>query len=175
MLAWLGSAHGPATILGIGATRDALVTSVLSRQKDALQGLAAAFVEDDPLVAARASAALRRLGLPGFSVVCGDAGQSDTYAGRVPADLILLGPDVVDGSQLRRRGLGEALSMLLTARGQLAWWSARDTPIAGWPQTLARAGLVALAGGRDWGFHRLVDRPRQLCDGVRLFPNSLPG
>lgn len=174
MLDWLDACDGPITILGVCSTGDRLVASALSQHRD-VGRLTAAFVEDDAGLAAAASGALRGLGGPGLTVVYGDPGLSDTYAGRVPADLVLLGADVVDGAQVRRRGLGEALPTMLTARGHLAWWSARGASLAAWQRTLSAAGLDTVASGPDWGFCRLVDRARPLRDGVRLYPPAPTG
>ncbi|QQS01139.1 MAG: hypothetical protein IPK37_01235 [Austwickia sp.] len=172
MLGWLDAQQGPLSILGVCATGDRLVAAALAHHRD-VRRLTAVFVEDDAERAVAASGALRSLAFPGLTVVYGDPGLADTYAGRVPADLVLFGSAVVDGSQVRRRGLGEALPTMLTPGGHLAWWSATGTHLAAWQRTLAIAGLDAVAGGPDWGFCRLVDRARALPAG-RLYPSGRP-
>lgn len=172
LVRWLDERPGSLTVLGICATgADDLVTTALLRLAD-LGRITAAFVEDDPVRAAVTSAALRRLPTTGLSVVYGDPGLSDTYVGRAPADLVLFGADLIDGDQVRRRGLCEALPSLLTARGYLAWWSGCGGNLDAWRHTIAASGLQSLACGPDWGFGRLVDRPRPLRDGVRLYPRG---
>jgi hypothetical protein len=70
-----------------GEGRDLL--QVLERRKDAGR-VRATLLEGDPAIAARARHHVTRLGLSDLEVRCADAGQSDAYAGAVPADLVLL-------------------------------------------------------------------------------------
>lgn len=172
LLDWCAARGEPGTVLGVCAATDPLVTGLATavRERGVLPCAHACFVEDDPTRAAAAAAVLGPVrGLP-VSIVHGDVGLSDSYVGRVPVDLVLLGPAVVDGPLIRRRGLAEALPALLAPGGRLIWWSQAGQLLAAWTRTLSAVGLAHETTGPDWGRARLVDRPRRLCDGMRLYP-----
>lgn len=83
-----GAPPGPvrAVSLCAGQGRDLLgVLADHPRRHD----VTARLVELDPRNVAAAQAALDQLDLPGVRVVAGDAGLTDSYAGAVPADLVL--------------------------------------------------------------------------------------
>lgn len=172
LAAWLDAHPGQLTLLGIGASGDGRLAATLLPRHD-LGRVTASFLERDPVVAAAASQAFRVAGLTALGVVHADEARSESYAGRVPADLVLLGPAVIDGPAPRRRGLGEALPLLLADGGHVVWWSGRSPAPRAWARALTRAGLDDAAPGpdREWGLARLASAPRPLRDGLRFYPD----
>jgi Putative methyltransferase len=79
---------GPVRVISMcaGQGRDVIGVARRHRRGRDLNGL---LVEADPRNVEAARNAIRQAGLPGLSVVQGDAGQSSAYTGAVPADLLI--------------------------------------------------------------------------------------
>ena len=123
-------------------------------------------------------AGVRATGLEGIEVVCADAGASDSYAGAVPADIILacgVFGNISDGDV--RRTI-EYLPHLSAPGAVVIWTRGRE---AERDFTLTIRGWFAEVGFEELGFeapsdarfrvgvHRLVREPRPFQPEVRLF------
>jgi len=170
---------GPARIVSACAGDGRDVLDVL-RPDDNLSGR---LVELDPeLAAAARTAAPQRI-----EVLTGDAGTSDSYAGAVPADLVLLCGIFGNVTDEDIAGTIAATPMLCAPSAHVIWTRGRPVPVApdpgghhtdltapirGW---FADAGFTELAweapGDRSWsvGVHRYDGPPMPFEAGKRLF------
>ncbi|MDI1463653.1 SAM-dependent methyltransferase [Catellatospora sp. KI3] len=125
-----------------GQGRDVL--GVLAGRADA-DRVRACLIEYDPRNAAAAQAAA--VGLPGVQVRCADAGVFGSYAGAVPADLVLMVGVFGNVSDADVRATVAALPSLCAAGATVIWTRSRRGPdltpaIDGW---FADAGFVRRA------------------------------
>jgi hypothetical protein len=136
----------------------------------------ARLVELDPRNTAAARAGVRRAGLTGVEVVTADAALTDSYAGAVPADIVLacgVFGNISDADVARTIG---ALPGFVAAGGAVIWTRHRGEPdlvpaIQGW---FAASGFTPVsmtdkAAGYGVGVHRFTGTPRELAAGERLF------
>jgi hypothetical protein len=151
--------------------------------------VAARLVELDHRNVAIARAAAKVNGLTGVEVVEGDAGASDSYAGAVPADLVLFCGVFGNISDADIETTIHTLPQFCTPGASVIWTRARpdraggegiqddDEPdllpsIHGW-FTDAGFEQVSLDAPEDvtWsvGVHRLTAEPEALIPGQRLF------
>jgi hypothetical protein len=129
-------------------------------------------VELDPVLAERGRAAA----WAGLSYVVGDAAQTDSYLGAVPADLLLacgVFGNITDDDVVATVA---ALPSFLAPGGTVIWTRHRGEPdlvpsIDAW-FTDAGFARVFLSGSEHTygvGVHRLTTEPRPLTGGARLF------
>ncbi|MEH1130199.1 SAM-dependent methyltransferase [Micromonospora sp. CPCC 206061] len=133
-------------------------------------------VEFDPRLAADAEASARAAGLTGLSVRVADAGQSDSYAGAVPADLVLVCGvfgNITDSDIRHTIGF---LPRLCAPGATVIWTRTREAPdLVPTACDWFAAGGFALRFLSDpsepygMGVHTLVDPPTPFTPGERLF------
>jgi hypothetical protein len=137
----------------------------------------ARLVELDPRNTEQARDAASAAGLEQISVVTGDAGTTDAYAGAVPADIVVLCGvfgNIVDDDVHQTVAL---LPMLCAAGATVVWTRHRNPPdltpaIRGW---FADAGFAEEAFDNPpdtffgVGAHRLVREPSVFETGRQLF------
>lgn len=168
---------GPVRLISMCAGQGRDVIPVLAahpRRED----VTALLVELDPRNAEAATAATRAAGLRQVRVLCADAALTDTYAGAVPADIVLacgifgnITPEDIERTVRHLPGLCASGATVLWTRGR---WKGNDpTPeIRRW---FAEAGYeeVAFHGPADEtysvGANRLIEEPAALARGVTLF------
>ena len=137
----------------------------------------ARLVELDPRNVAVAQATLDRLDLPGVAVVAGDAGSTDSYAGTVPADLVLacgIFGNVTD-DDVRRTVAG--LPALCAPNATVIWTRHRlppdlTGPIREWfaAERFDEVGFDTVDDGPlSVGTHRFAGAPLPLPVGQVLF------
>jgi hypothetical protein len=166
--------HPPGPIRAIsicaGEGRDLLaVLADNSRAGD----VTARLVELDPELAARAA----RRAPPGVDVVCGDASTTTTYAGAVPADLVLACGIFGNISDDDIHNTVRLLPTLCAPDATVIWTRHRRAPDLTWEirEWFAAAGFdeVAFAGSDEFlfgvGAHRLTATPAPFVPDVRLF------
>jgi len=168
---------GPIRLLSLCAGEGRDVIGVLRDhpRRDDVQGV---LVEADPVLAGRAGEAIAAAGLEGqLSVLCGDAGTTDTYAIAVPADVVLLcgifgniSDDDVDYTIRNTSRLCDEDATVI--------WTRHPTPpdLTVWiRQWFAESGFIELGfeapEEHDFGvgFHRLIAEPDAFASGLRLF------
>jgi hypothetical protein len=168
---------GPLNLISMCAGRGRDVIDALAgheRGGDATGRL----VEIDRSLAEEARAGLREAGLEGIEVACADAGVSDSYAGAVPADILLVCGvfgNIADEDVQRTVDFLPCLS----APGAVVIWTRgrppdRDVPqvIRGWFSDSGYEELAFVAPADETfsvGVHRLVSEPRPFEPDVRLF------
>ena len=151
----------------IGALRDH------SRRHD----IVARLVELDPRNVELARAAARSAGLDGVTVVAGDAGVSDAYAGAVPADLVLVCGVFGNVTDADVENVIQRLPELCAPGATVLWTRHRLPPdltpaIRRW---FDAAGFDEIAFDApdgvffSVGANRLRKEPRALGPGARLF------
>jgi hypothetical protein len=136
----------------------------------------ARLVEWEPRLVEAARVAVAEAGLGGIEVVRGDAALTDSYAGAVPADVVLacgVFGNIIDADVARTVA---ALPQLTAVGGTVVWTRHRREPdlvpaIDGW---FAAAGFT-----RGWlsepsarfgvGVHRSTEAPPPLRPGQRMF------
>lgn len=167
---------GPIRIVSMCAGQGRDVLGVLAdhpRRND----VSARLVERDPTNADVARHVVRDLGLDGVEVMAADAGTTDSYAGAVPADLVLacgVFGNITDDDIARTV---ERLPQLCAEGATVIWTRHRYAPdltpaIRGW---FDRFGFdeVAFEGPDEFlfgvGANRLRSAPAPLQPGVRLF------
>ncbi|WP_432829859.1 SAM-dependent methyltransferase [Dactylosporangium sp. CA-092794] len=149
-----------------GEGRDLL--GVLERRADAGR-VRARLIEFDPGIAAAARAAAA--GLAGVEVACADAGDLASYAGAVPADLVLLAGVLGNITDDDARATIAALPALCAEGATVIWTRGR----AGRDVTPALRAWLAAAGFAERAFHAPGDSPFSV--GVHRFdgrPRPLP-
>jgi hypothetical protein len=137
----------------------------------------ARLVEFDPELAERARTTASELKLRGVEVVTGDASVTDSFAGIVPADLVLACGVFgnIPNSDVERTV--RAMPQLCAERATVIWTRHRGEPdltpaIRSW---FREAGFVELAfdspglGSYAVGSNRLSAKPQPLQRGIRLF------
>lgn len=168
---------GPIRLLSLCAGEGRDVIGVLRDhpRRDDVQGM---LVEADPVLAGRAGEAIAAAGLEGqLSVLCGDAGTTDTYAVAVPVDVLLLcgifgniSDDDVDYTVRNASRLCEEDATVV--------WTRHPTPpdLTVWiRQWFAESGFIELGfeAPEDQhfgvGLHRLIAEPEAFASGLRLF------
>lgn len=168
---------GPIRLLSLcaGEGRDVIGVLRAHERRDDVQGV---LVEADPALADRAGAAIVEAELEGqLSVILGDAGTTDTYAGAVPADVLLLcgifgniADDDVDYTVRNASRLCDEDAIVI--------WTRHTTPpdLTVWiRQWLAESGFLELGfeAPDEWRFgvgsHRLIAEPEAFAAGLRLF------
>jgi hypothetical protein len=167
-----GYPPGPIRAISIcaGEGRDLLgVLADSSRAGD----VTARLVELDPELAARAATRAP----PGVDVVCGDASTTTTYAGAVPADLVLACGIFGNISDDDIHNTVRLLPTLCAPDATVIWTRHRRAPDLTWEirEWFAAAGFdeVAFAGSDEFlfgvGAHRLTATPAPFVPAVRLF------
>jgi hypothetical protein len=166
---------GPIRLVSVCAGQGLDVLGVLpghARRGD----VSALLVELNADNARAAAAAAERAGLTGVRVVRGDAALTDSYAGAVPADVILicgvLG-NIADADVARTVA---ALPMLSARDATVIWTRHRRGPdlVPAIEEWFAAAGyerrwLSERSAGYGVGVHRFTGEPRPLVPGRRLF------
>jgi hypothetical protein len=140
-------------------------------------GVAARLVELDHRNVAIARAAATVNGLTGVEVVEGDAGVIDSYAGAVPADLVLFCGVFGNVSPADVEGTIRAMPQLCAPNATVIWTRGRHEPdirpaIRSW---FADSDFEEISFDSPddvfWsvGAHRFTGTPRPLTEGQRLF------
>ncbi|MEO3777182.1 class I SAM-dependent methyltransferase family protein [Micromonospora sp. B11E3] len=168
---------GPLSVVSVCAGQGHDLLGVLAARPADARRVRARLIEYDPrnVAAARAGAAAERL--DGVTVVRADAGDPASYAGVVPADLVLLAGVLGNVSDADARETIGALPELCAPGATVIWTRTRRAPdltpaIRTW---LADAGFAerAFHAPQDVlfsvGVHRLLARPRPLTRTARLF------
>ncbi|ASW53005.1 class I SAM-dependent methyltransferase [Plantactinospora sp. KBS50] len=99
----------------------------LSSRADARR-VRAVLLEYDPRNVALARASAERAGLSGVTVHRADAGELSSYAGAVPADLVLMAGVFGNVTDADLRGTVFALPRLCSPGGTVIWTRHRDAP-----------------------------------------------
>jgi hypothetical protein len=158
-----------------GQGRDVIPVLAQHARRDDVTAL---LVELDPENAAAAEASARGAGLTGVRVLCGDAALTDSYAGAVPADIVLACGIFGNISEEDIKRTVEHLPRFCAAGATVLWtrgrWKDNDpTPqIRRW---FEEAGFEEIAfeapddATYSVGVNRLVGAPQPLELGVRLF------
>lgn len=174
---WLDeTAPARVTVLSVCAGDGRDLLGVLAGRGDAAR-VRATLLEYDPRNAARARAAAQEAGLPGVTVACADAGASDSYAGAVPADLVLLCGVLGNITDTAVQRVIETLPQFCRPGAHVIWTRhRRDPDLTGQVrQWLAAAGFaeVSFTAPPDMhhtvGRHRFTGAPQQLVTGAHLF------
>jgi hypothetical protein len=166
---------GPVRVVSVCAGQGRDLLGVLPDHPRAAD-VSARLVELDPRNVAAARVAAAEAGLTGVDVVEGDAALTDSYAGAVPADLVLVCGvfgNVTDADVARTVG---ALPAFTAAGGVVVWTRHRRPPdlvpaIDAW---FATHGFVPVwlsdpGAGYGVGVHRFTGTPQPLPAGERLF------
>jgi len=169
------AAPGPIRLVSMCAGQGRDVIGVLG-EHDRGADVVALLVELDPDLASDARSAAAAAGLAGVTVVQGDASTTSTYAGAVPADVVMVCGvfgNVVDDDV--RRTVQE-LPCLCAPEATVIWTRHRREPdltptVRAW---FTEAGFVEVAfdgapGSFGVGTHRLVAPPQELRAGRRMF------
>jgi hypothetical protein len=158
-----------------GQGRDLLPVLADHPRRDDVDAL---LVELDPRNAALASEAARGAGLDGVRVVCGDASLTDSYAGAVPAEIVMVCGvfgNIVNDDVIRTI---EVLPSLCAPRATVIWTRGAERSadaaslIRGW---FVERGFeeIAFDAPEDEtfrvGVNRLVAEPRPFATGQRMF------
>jgi hypothetical protein len=179
--AWIAeTGPGPRRVVSAcsGDGRDLL--EVLAEEPDA-ERFGVRLLELDEQLAARAEDLARRSGLAGVDVVRADAGRTESYAGAVPADLLMLCGVFGNLSDADVQWTIETARHLCAPGAQVVWTRGRFADRDGVEPTdrlrawFAEAGFeeVSLDAPADTGYrvgvHRLVARAEPLVLGRQLF------
>lgn len=172
--AYLDQGNGPVRVVSACAGDGSDLLGVLARRADAAR-VSGVLLETDPGLAQAAEAGAS--GVPGLEVRVADAGATDSYAGAVPADLVMLCGVFGNISDADIRATIAALPQLCASDATVIWTRGRDdgdtvTKVRAW---LSEAGLAehAFDAPEDAkyrvGVHRFAGRPEPLQPGRRLF------
>lgn len=166
---------GPVRVLSMCAGQGRDLLGVLAdhpRRPDVTGRL----VELDPRLAADAEASARAAGLTSLEVRVADAGVSDSYAGAVPADLVLVCGvfgNIIDADIRHTIGF---LPGLCAPGATVIWTRTREAPdlvptVCDWfaASGFALRFLSDPAVPYGLGVHTLVDPPAPFAPGERLF------
>jgi hypothetical protein len=166
---------GPVRLVSVCAGQGHDVFGVLpvhARRAD----VSALLVELDPDNARAAAARAEQEGLPGVRVLCRDASLTDSYAGAVPADVILVCGVFGNVSDADVAGTVAALPSLAARDATVIWTRHRGDPdvVPDIQRWFAGAGfdqvwLSDRSQGYGVGVHRFTGEPRPLVRGQRLF------
>ena len=168
---------GPLRIVSMcaGEGRDVVGVLAAHRRRDEIDAL---LIELNPRIAETARAAAAAAGLTHVRVAVADASSTDSYAGAVPADIVLacgVFGNMSDGD------IRHTVSRLpeLCAPGATVIWTRGRSPAHDLVPTIqawfSEAGFnqvrADVPAGETFSVvsHRLVARPRRLESGVRLF------
>ncbi len=159
------------TVVSACAGRSHDLLGVLAARDDAHR-VRATLIESDPGNAAAARQAAPR----GVAVVRADAGRLASYAGAVPADLVLLAGVFGNIGDDVRRTI-EALPQLCAAGATVIWTRTRRPPdltpaVRGWFDAAGFAEQAFEAPGDvlfSVGVHRFTGTPRPLDTAARIF------
>ncbi|MDP9395104.1 MAG: class I SAM-dependent methyltransferase family protein [Actinomycetota bacterium] len=166
----------PIRVLSVCAGQGRDLIPVLASRADA--GRVRAFLLDyDERNAGAAAAAARAAGLSGVDVLVRDAGDRASYAGLVPADVIVLAGVLGNVADADVRRTVAALPGLCAPGAAVVWTRSRRPPdltpaVRAW---FAEAGFVeeAFDAPEDVlfsvGLHRFAGEPQPLAPGRRLF------
>lgn len=179
--AWMAeTGHGPRRVVSAcsGDGRDLL--EVLAAEPDP-ERFAVRLLELDDDLAARAEELARECGLAGVDVVRADAGVTESYAGAVPADLVMLCGVFGNLTDADAQWTIETLRHLCAPGARVVWTRGRfadrdlDEPTDRLREWFAEAGFeqVSLDAPDDTvyrvGVHRLVAPAEPLVLGRRFF------
>ncbi|MCW2756488.1 MAG: hypothetical protein JWO46_234 [Nocardioidaceae bacterium] len=175
---WLDSTPGNVRVVSVCAGDGRDLLEVLAGRDDA-DRVSAVLLELDPALAALAAERAAAESLHAVEVRCVDAGTTASYAGAVPADLVLLCGIFgnVDETDLRTT---VALAPAFCASGATVVWTRGRSEgerevaddVRDW---FARAGFAEVGFDRPddasyrVGTHRLVAEPRPLPDATTFF------
>jgi hypothetical protein len=174
--AFLDDRDGPVRVVSACAGEGRDLLDVLAERPDDAARVSGRLVELDPALAGRARALVDDLGAD-LEVVEGDAGATDSYAGAVPADLVLLCGvfgNVTD-DDIRRT---VRATPTLMAPGAVVVWTRGSFEtdmapvIAGWFEEAGFERTSYHADDEDGHRvveHRLVAAPQPFRAGERLF------
>jgi hypothetical protein len=174
--AWLDAAPpGPLRLISMcaGQGRDLIgVLSAHPRRRD----VSARLVELDPRNVAAASFSVAETGLQAVSVVEGDAGVTDAYAGMAPADLVLA-CGVFGNITEADIELTIGFCTQLCATGGAVVWTRRRSPpdlvpqICRWfaQRDFEQVWVSAPDQPFGVGVHRFTGHPPPLARGTRMF------
>jgi hypothetical protein len=173
----LAERPGPVRIVSACAGDGRDVIGVLAQRPDA-DRVRATLVELHPAIAQAARDAASSAALPGVSVRTADAGNTDAYAGAVPADVLLLVGILGNVSDADVARTVRAVPQLCAAGATVLWSRGRA---AGETNDDIRAlfaevGCVELAYAESGtgeraalGVQRFAGPPRELVPGQQLF------
>ena len=170
---------GPVRVVSVCAGQGRDVMGVLGHHPRR-DGVSATLMEADPRNAVAARRAAVEVGLPNVTVLEADASRTDSYAGLVPADVLLVCGLFGNISDADIRNTVALLPQLCAPGADVIWTrnlgprdgSANLTPtIRGW---FRESGFRELAfrwtdGGYGIGTHQLAAPPVPLETGRRLF------
>jgi hypothetical protein len=174
---WLDvTAPAPVTIVSMCAGDGRDLLEALDGRPDG-DRVTATLVETDERNAERARAHVTRLALPGIQVRRSDAGNTDAYAGAVPADLVLACGIFgnIDDHDVRRTIA--ALPQLCAQEATVVWTRHREAPdltprIRTWfaEHDFKEIGFTA-PSATTWavGAHRFCGQPAPLIAGQEMF------
>lgn len=175
--AWLDERSDPSlTVVSLCAGQGRDLLEVLASRPDAAR-VRSHLVEYDQRNVTAAQATIRTAGIPNVTVRHADAGDLATYAGAVPADLVLLAGVLGNISDADAQATISALPQLCAAGATLIWTRTRRAPdltpaIRRW---LAATGFVERAFHApddvlfSVGVHQLLGQPQPLDPHGRLF------
>lgn len=164
------------TVVSLCAGQGRDLLEVLAGRPDAAR-VRSRLVEYDPRNLAVARATVRTAGIPNVTVLRADAGDLATYAGMVPADLVLLAGVLGNISDADVQATIRALPQLCAADATLIWTRTREAPdltpaIRRW---LTATGFVERAFHApddvlfSVGVHQFHGEPQPLNPSGRLF------
>ncbi len=137
--------------------------------------VSARLVELDAQNVLLATRAARSVGLNAVHVIAADASLTDAYVGAIPADVILICGVFGNIAAADVANVIEHLDQLCAPHATVIWTRHRHPPdlVPHVLETFERAGFVSLALEQAppfcVGAHRLLEQPRPLQRGVRLF------
>ncbi len=178
---WIAQASdGPLRIVSACAGDGLDLLEVLAEQPDP-DRFSARLLEIDEGLAGRAEQQARRRGLAGVDVVRADAGVTGSYAGAVPADLVMLCGVFGNLTDEDARWTIESARRLCAGGAHVVWTRGsppdRDAvePTVALREWFAEAGFEQVSldmpgdSGYRVGVHRLVAPPAPLVLGRQLF------
>jgi hypothetical protein len=174
---WLDERSGPSlTVVSLCAGQGHDLLDVLASRPD-VRRVRSHLIEYDQRNVAVAQATIRTAGIPNVTVLHADAGDLATYAGTVPADLVLLAGVLGNISDANVQETISALPQLCAGGATVIWTRTRRAPdltpaIRRW---LAATGFVEHAFHApddvlfSVGVHQFLGQPQPLNPYGRLF------